>query len=71
MSPDVSIDRVAAAAGDDYHTGRVIAVEALEGTTGRPLIWATGQYLSYARPPSIMDIDVTVKARSRASRGRL
>jgi acyl-CoA thioesterase II len=32
----------------------------LEGTTGRPVIWATAQYLSYARPPSIVDIDVRV-----------
>ncbi len=36
------------------------AIEALERTSGRPLVWATAQYLSYARPPSIMDIDVTV-----------
>lgn len=34
-------------------------VEALEQVTGRPLVWATGQYLSYARPPSVMNIDVT------------
>lgn len=36
------------------------AIEAMERTTGRPVIWATAQYLSYANPPSIMDIDVTV-----------
>jgi acyl-CoA thioesterase-2 len=36
------------------------AIEALERTTERPVVWATAQYLSYARPPSIMDIDVTV-----------
>ncbi|MGK2928947.1 MAG: acyl-CoA thioesterase [Acidimicrobiales bacterium] len=36
------------------------AIEAMEGTTGRPVIWATAQYLSYANPPSILDIDVTV-----------
>ncbi|MGZ6997609.1 MAG: acyl-CoA thioesterase [Acidimicrobiia bacterium] len=33
-------------------------VEALEQVTGRPLVWATGQYLSYARPPSVLDIRV-------------
>lgn len=38
------------------------AIEAMERTTGRPLIWATGQYLSYAVPPEIMDIDVTIAA---------
>ena len=36
------------------------AIEAMEGTTGRPVVWATAQYLSYANPPSIMDVDVTV-----------
>jgi acyl-CoA thioesterase II len=36
------------------------AIAAMEGTTERPVIWATAQYLSYANPPSIMDIDVTV-----------
>ena len=35
-------------------------IEAIEGTTGRPVVWATAQYLSYANPPSIMDIDVIV-----------
>lgn len=36
------------------------AIEAMERTTGRPVVWATGQYLSYAHPPEIMDIDVTI-----------
>lgn len=40
--------------------GLAAAVSALESTTGRPLVWATAQYLSYARPPAIMDVDVTV-----------
>ena len=35
------------------------AIEALERTTGRPLVWATAQYLSYARPPSVVDIAIT------------
>jgi acyl-CoA thioesterase len=34
------------------------AVAALERTTGRPLIWATAQYLGFARPASVVDIDV-------------
>ncbi len=33
-------------------------IEALEQVTGRPLVWATGQYLSYARPGSVVTIDV-------------
>lgn len=36
------------------------AIAALEGTSGRDCVWATGQYLSYAEPGSVMDIDVTV-----------
>jgi len=35
-------------------------IAALESTTGRECIWATAQYLSYARPPEVMDLDVTV-----------
>jgi acyl-CoA thioesterase len=41
------------------------AIEALERTTGRPVIWATAQYLSYARPPEMMDIDVTIAVDGR------
>ncbi len=36
------------------------AISALEGSSGRSCIWATGQYLSYARPGEVMDIDVTI-----------
>jgi len=41
------------------------AISAMEGTTGRPVIWATAQYLSYARPGTTMDIDVTVAVEGR------
>jgi acyl-CoA thioesterase len=41
------------------------AIAAMEGTTGRPVIWATAQYLSYARPPSILDLDVRVAAHGK------
>lgn len=40
-------------------------IGAMEGATGRPIIWATGQYLSYARPPSVLDIEVTVPQSGR------
>lgn len=36
------------------------AIAALEETTGRPLVWATAQYLSYARPGEVLDFDVIV-----------
>jgi acyl-CoA thioesterase len=34
------------------------AIAAIEGSTERPVIWATAQYLSYTHPPSMLDIDV-------------
>ncbi|MEO6628635.1 MAG: thioesterase family protein [Aquihabitans sp.] len=43
------------------------AIEALEGTTGRSLVWATAQYLSYAKPGSIVDLDVTIAVEGRNS----
>jgi acyl-CoA thioesterase II len=34
------------------------AIECMEQDTGRPCVWATAQYLSYARPPSVVELDV-------------
>ena len=34
------------------------AISALEQTSGRECVWATSQYLSYAKPGEVMDIDV-------------
>ena len=36
------------------------AISALEQTSGRECVWATCQYLSYAKPGEVMDIDVTL-----------
>jgi acyl-CoA thioesterase len=41
------------------------AVEALEGATGRPLIWATAQYLSHAGPTGTLDIEVATEVDGR------
>jgi acyl-CoA thioesterase len=38
----------------------------MEAVSGRPVVWATAQYLSYANPPSVLDIDVTVGAQGRS-----
>jgi acyl-CoA thioesterase II len=43
------------------------SIEALERMTGRPLVWATAQYLSYARPPSIVEIVTTEIVRGHRS----
>jgi len=40
--------------------GLCAGVASLEGSTGRPLVWATAQYLSFARPGDVVDYDVTV-----------
>jgi acyl-CoA thioesterase len=46
-------------------------IEVLETCTGRPLVWATGQYLSYARPPDVIDIELTEAVRGhRISQAR-
>lgn len=36
------------------------AIAALEGTSERECVWATAQYLAYAKPGEVMDIDVTI-----------
>ena len=36
------------------------AISAMEQTSGRECVWATSQYLSYAKPGEVMDIDVTM-----------
>src|SRR5436190_18789034 len=41
-------------------SGLGAAISAMEGTSGRPVVWATGQYLSFAKPGEVLDIDVTI-----------
>ncbi len=36
------------------------AIAAMEGTSGRPCIWATAQYLAYATTGQVLDVDVTM-----------
>lgn len=45
--------------------GLASAVAAMERTCGRPLIWATAQYLSYARPSNVVDLDVWTPAQGK------
>lgn len=47
--------------------GLAAAIGALEGSTGRPVVWATAQYLSYAPVGSVLDIDVTIAVSGRNS----
>lgn len=41
-------------------SGLAAAISAMEGTSGRECIWATAQYLSYARPGEVVDVDVRI-----------
>ncbi|MCB0951998.1 MAG: thioesterase family protein [Microthrixaceae bacterium] len=43
------------------------AVAALEQTTGRPLVWATAQYLSFAMIGDVVDLDVTISVEGHAT----
>jgi len=43
--------------------GLAAGVEAMEQATGRPLIWATAQFLDYARPAEVLDVMVTEAVR--------
>ncbi len=46
--------------------GLAAAVQALERTCRRPLVWATAQYLSFARQPSVIDLDVIIPISGRS-----
>jgi acyl-CoA thioesterase II len=41
------------------------AIAALEAATARSLIWATAQFLSYARPPEVLDLEVHLAVSGR------
>ena len=43
------------------------AIAALEAATGRPTVWATAQYLAFARPPADLALDVVVPVAGRHS----
>jgi acyl-CoA thioesterase-2 len=42
--------------------GLAAGVEAMEQVTGRPCVWATAQYLSYAPTGSLVDFEVVIAA---------
>jgi acyl-CoA thioesterase len=39
------------------------AIEVMEQVTGRPCVWSTAQFLSYARPPAVLDLEVVEAVR--------
>jgi len=62
------VDRRLCTGGNFLYGGTALgaAISAMEGTTGRNVIWTTAQYLSYARPGEVMDIDVIVPVEGNA-----
>lgn len=47
--------------------GLAAGITAMEAVTGRPIVWATAQYLSYARPGTIVEFEVTVAVDGRTT----
>jgi acyl-CoA thioesterase len=48
------------------------AIEVMEQLTGRPCVWATAQYLTYATPPSVLELDAIEVVRGhRISQARV
>jgi acyl-CoA thioesterase-2 len=45
--------------------GMAASIQAMEQTCNRPVIWATAQYLSFALPGRIVDLDVVVPVAGR------
>ncbi|MEL7209630.1 MAG: acyl-CoA thioesterase [Actinomycetota bacterium] len=45
--------------------GLAAGIVTMEEVTGRPIVWSTAQYLSYARPGSVVDVEVTVAVDGR------
>ena len=45
--------------------GLAASIDAMEQTCKRPVVWATAQYLSFARPGQIVDLDVWVPVSGR------
>jgi acyl-CoA thioesterase-2 len=43
------------------------SVEVLEQVTGRPLVWATAQFLQFAYPPAVVELEVNEVVRGRSS----
>jgi acyl-CoA thioesterase len=43
------------------------AIEVLERVTGRPLVWATVQYLAFARPPDVVELEALEVTRGHQS----
>jgi len=52
--------------------GLAAGIQAIESATGRPAVWATGQYIAQTQPGEVMDLEVTIPSRGyTVSQGRM
>ncbi len=52
--------------------GLAAGIQAIERMTGRPAVWATGQYISRTEPGEVMDLEVTIPSQGyTVSQGRM
>ncbi len=52
--------------------GLAAGIQAIERTTGRPAVWATGQYIARTQPGEVMDLEVTIPSQGyTVSQGRM
>lgn len=52
--------------------GLAAGIQAIERTTGRPAVWATGQYIARTEPGEVMDLKVTIASHGfTVSQGRM
>lgn len=52
--------------------GLAAGIQAIERTTGRPAVWATGQYIARTLPGEVMDLEVTIPSQGyTVSQGRM
>lgn len=52
--------------------GLAAGIQAIERTTGRPAVWATGQYIARTEPGEVMDLEVTIPSQGyTVSQGRM
>lgn len=52
--------------------GLAAGIQAIERTTGRPAVWATGQYIARTEPGEVLDLEVTIPSQGyTVSQGRM
>ncbi len=62
------VDEICSGAGSIFGGAALgAAISALEMAAERPLVWATGQFISYSKPPEEITVDVTIRAAGKGT----